>query len=618
MRWYWIIAFLCSVSLLFSGDVTSTSGIIHFDPQNDGVSDMVLNSTGLSIGSSSPNCQLKVCGNAMITGDLVIGAQNSAGSNLHINGSMSWTPQTLSDNSSLANISLALANSNLGNLILSLPNSSSSSNIHGQILQVKKISSSNKVIITGAMIDHYSSIVLESTSTYPYPSIELLNNQGAYYITSISGNIDYGVSSDNLALWWPLDSISGGITHDVSHMGRHGYVMPNTNVTGQLGNSLYLNGIDNYVEIISDAATNLTGYFSLSAWVKRANTGSMMLLSKKNDWNLAGGYELELQNNYLRFLGGSTDVWADSNQSITWGNTWQHLVFVCETIGVKSYIKFYHNAVDISSGANTTDAVTASSIAMHIGNRTVDNSKDFTGELDELRIFNTALSPSEVGQLYGLSTSVASSNLTAHYSFDSLSGNVVPLAGGSGQAGTLVPNPGSFTGLVGGPLDQAMNFDGVDDAVEISSIGISGNTTPRTIMAWVKVSTWTNDAGIWHTGYPSNNVDFSLELSSAPGTITLNTWGNDQNFNLTGASSDWHHITAVFDGTTNTVYVNGTSQLSYACSYGSGFADNGISIGKPRAAGQGGAYFHGQIDDVRVYNKALSSNEIFHIYNLGL
>jgi hypothetical protein len=606
-----------SISWLFTSyaNVVSTTGTIQFDVQEDQSHEMVLNSTGLGIGVNSPSANLHVKGNALVNEVLNVGSSTLGSSNLNIHGSMGMSPASVSTNISLGDSSLVLADSSAGNLILLLPNASSSSNVSGQVFNIKKTSTSNNVIIAGAPIDGRDSLTLRAAGT-ALPSVKLINYNGSYYILSASDNVDYGFASDNLALWWPLDNLSGSQTWDISGSQRHGNIIPNSIVTGKSGNALSLNGNDNYVLVNSDAATNLSGNFSISAWVKRVNSGSMMLLSKKNGWNVDGGYEVELSGGIIRFLGGTVDAWADSN-SVTWGSTWQHIAVVCETFSSTTYVHFYHNGSDISSGDNTTNAVSQSSIAMHIGNRTVDNSVDYTGEIDELRIFNKALSAVEVTQLYGLGTSVASANLTVHYSFDAISGNVIALSGGSGQTGTLTPNPGSATGLGSGVLGSGISLDGVDDAVEISSIGISGNTQHRTVMAWVKVSTWTNDAGVWHTGATSGYQDFSVELTGTPGTMTLNLWGGDTDFNLSGGSGDWHHIAAVYNGTSFTVYVNGVSASTAAHVFDSGMPDNGITVGKPRASGAGGSYFHGFVDDVRVYNTALIQSNIQLIYSIG-
>ena len=90
-------------------DVTSTSGNLSFDSNDDTISEMNLNSTGLHIGVGTASSQLSVAGNAIISGELGVGGVASS-SNFHLHGSIGFSIHSISANASLDGYSYHLAN----------------------------------------------------------------------------------------------------------------------------------------------------------------------------------------------------------------------------------------------------------------------------------------------------------------------------------------------------------------------------------------------------------------------------------------------------------------------------------------------------------------------------
>lgn len=98
-----ILFFLSLVSYIFA-DVNSVTGTIHFDSNNDSNYEMSLTSTGLGIGTSSPNTNLHLVGNAVITnGSLSIGSQ-SGNSTLFVQGSIGYSVETTNSNLTLGDV----------------------------------------------------------------------------------------------------------------------------------------------------------------------------------------------------------------------------------------------------------------------------------------------------------------------------------------------------------------------------------------------------------------------------------------------------------------------------------------------------------------------------------
>ena len=74
----------------------------------------------------------------------------------------------------------------------------------------------------------------------------------------------------------------------------------------------------------------------------------------------------------------------------------------------------------------------------------------------------------------------------------------------------------------------------------------------------------------------------------------------------------WHLLTGTFDGSTATIYIDGVQKNSTSVTYNTG--SSVLDIGR---AVTGSYYLTGALDDVRVYNRALSSSEVKELYNMG-
>ena len=176
-----------------------------------------------------------------------------------------------------------------------------------------------------------------------------------------------------------------------------------------------------------------------------------------------------------------------------------------------------------------------------------------------------------------------------------------------------------------GKIGQGFNFDGVDDYVNAGDIGAIDGVSVLTISAWVKKNIVAKNMGIVNkeTG-GTNDIDMSYS-SSGRWSIELGN-GADTNayVNITNDTS-WHNMIIVFNGggSGNTdrlqAYLDGVKQsLTYLggtmpATTPSNAAN--FEIGKLTQAS--GWDFLGLIDEVRIYNIALSAEETKKLYNMG-
>ena len=200
---------------------------------------------------------------------------------------------------------------------------------------------------------------------------------------------------------------------------------------------------------------------------------------------------------------------------------------------------------------------------------------------------------------------VAPPGLVAAYGFDETSGTTTADSSGNALTGTL-------SGAVrntGGKFGGALSFDGVNDWVTVNDAAPLHLTTGMTLEAWVRPTALTG----WRT------VIIKEQAADLAYALYANTGANWPTGNVfTGAEEEargtaqvalntWTHLAATYDGATLRLYVNGTQVATRAVT--------GALASSTRALRFGGnaiwsEWFKGLLDEVRVYNRALTAAEV--------
>jgi len=144
-----------------------------------------------------------------------------------------------------------------------------------------------------------------------------------------------------------------------------------------------------------------------------------------------------------------------------------------------------------------------------------------------------------------------------------------------------------------------LSFDGNDDRIQsINTVGISG-TTPRSLEIWTRFnSTDTSPMDIVNWGDPTSDNAFGLRVVNQQLYFYEgNTRSTNTNFQP--HLNQWSHFALTYDGTTVKIYANGVPIFTQNVS--SSVTDTPLNIGNP---------LDGEVDEVRVWNKALSQSEI--------
>lgn len=196
-------------------------------------------------------------------------------------------------------------------------------------------------------------------------------------------------------------------------------------------------------------------------------------------------------------------------------------------------------------------------------------------------------------------------------------------AGGSLGA---AQNTTSVPGALNDPADTGFGFDGASSSVSFDPSKF-GQPPSVTIETWVKINSTKPSGGI-HFLLTDSSSDFSngFTLSVNDADKPSVDFEGATELDLTASSAlphgTWAYVVATFDGSNNTgaLYVNGTQNTSGNLSGGINYQSNGgLLLGKQyKSSNQSTRYLDGALDEVALYNRALTSVEIQAHYQAGL
>jgi len=210
-------------------------------------------------------------------------------------------------------------------------------------------------------------------------------------------------------------------------------------------------------------------------------------------------------------------------------------------------------------------------------------------------------------------------SLVAHWKLDETEGLDVADSSGYGNHGTLIGMDGTewTSGMVGGALEFTGGSAGTPKYVEFDDVSSLQLSDSATISAWVKMNEGNADVYMGIAGKLTSGFYRGFALVRHSSNV-FRLWCDDGEGNLAGhdASSDdtytdteWHHLVGVMDNGTSTLYVDGAKQTKEGSI---DLHDSGTyaHIGKQYSDESSHRYWNGLIDDVRIYYRALSAQEI--------
>jgi len=213
----------------------------------------------------------------------------------------------------------------------------------------------------------------------------------------------------------------------------------------------------------------------------------------------------------------------------------------------------------------------------------------------------------EVGVANAISPPVIDQDhLVLWFRFDEGNGTTVYDFSGNGNNGTIYGANWTV-----GRYGYALSFDGVDDYVEVPDSESLNITKEITITAWIKLTDGGDRSTVdYIVGKRKQYVIFQNDAKYSIEGCIINSTGAvffTGRFYLTNLPNpdDWHFIAVIYDGSELSLWVDGVKRKSVSASGDIAVTTNPLSIGK---------YLLGAIDEVRIYNRALSPEEIKAMY----
>ena len=392
--------------------------------------------------------------------------------------------------------------------------------------------------------------------------------------------------------------------------------------TGVFGQAGSFNG-SSEIDLNTSSLINNKSQITISTWVKFDNLNTQNFLVYQNDVNGSnqefGFYDYGFGIIYFQpDCSTSNNRGYLSNTGLYVSNQWVHIVMVFDGIetGNSNRLKAYINGAEVSLTYDGTIPSTTGTPAqnLHLGGRGRSGS-ELNGSLDQVRIFNEALTPLEVEALYTEELCICDGTVdtlqilgdTSCIATYQLDGNANDLSGN--YSGT--PTDVSY-GV--GEFDLAGVFNGSSSRINLNS-SVIGTNNNFTINVWIKTANSSQDCFI----ISSNDGGTGWYQMSASGTETAKVYA------YRGANVEFGNITDIFNG--NWRMLTMTFDNSYVVkAYLDGvFVNQGTGTAIPnspdnlmigcRRSSSPEIFFDGSIDQVRIFNKALSSSEVTTLYN---
>jgi len=298
------------------------------------------------------------------------------------------------------------------------------------------------------------------------------------------------------------------------------------------------------------------------------------------------------------------DMDSGGNNSLPIGE-WTHFVMVHD--GEKD--KIFFNGV-LMNERNSPGALDKTKHPLGIGFDPIDGGSYFDGAFDDVQIYNTALSNAEIAALYDAQNQAPTvgGNLVAHYAF---SGNSRDETAYSNHASASVPGKDRF-----GKANKAAAFDG--EFTEVKADNSPQLNSPQTTVAfWVRPNSLpgNGEAFLLSFGGWQERWKISLPPHGKPVWTTNHTNGISDMDSGDGNAlevGEWTHVAMVHDGLKNLIYMDGA--LVAQKDVVGNLNNTTRSFGMGYNPIDGGNWFDGLLDEVQVYNTALSAAEIAALY----
>jgi len=277
-------------------------------------------------------------------------------------------------------------------------------------------------------------------------------------------------------------------------------------VTNEVNRTLSLDGVNDYIDFENTLAVGST--YTMEGWFNSSNGSTQDLIALTEGESNSHYALVELQSNgQLRFLhrspagtGGGTNIYSGSDYN---DGQWHHVAAVKNASGLTLYVD------GIQEGTATDSSAIEDNVDLTIGQISpVNSARSFSGKLDEIRIWNTARTETEVQDNLNVTLDGDESGLVGYWNFDSDTNDSTDILdlSGSGNEGTLINGNGDniFADLqvTTSSTDSTFSDQTFDLPISSTVVNISFDPSdPDSVLT-------TSEAG--------DSAEFGVRLATAP------------------------------------------------------------------------------------------------------
>ena len=412
--------------------------------------------------------------------------------------------------------------------------------------------------------------------------MSLTDNLVAYY--KLDGNSNDSVGSNN--------GTDTSITYGSSY--------------GKINQGASFNGSSSYINTGSGYGISGSGSFTMSAWIKGSVISSNHCIAGFGTGTTGRGITFDVRSSkiYADFY-ATTSVSGTTTLST---GTWYFATLTYDGTNMRLYL---NGSLEATSSAITANVLIGSQI---IGRAFWTSGNFFNGYLDEIGIWSRALSADEVSQLYNSGRGNAypltdTPSLYGGVAYYKLDGNSNDSVGSNNGTDTSISYSSSY-----GKINQGASFNGSSSRIAIAHNSVFNITSAITLLAWIKT---TSTGGNQILCKYDDSFYFAVNGSTFNSGKIQMYLNNVSSGWLTGGTvndGNWHFVVGTYDGSTIKLYIDGSLSTSVSASGSIQTGSNPVEIGTRTAISY---YFNGDIDEIGIWSRALSSTEVSELYNSG-
>jgi hypothetical protein len=453
----------------------------------------------------------------------------------------------------------------------------------------------------------------------------------AFIAISIQAQVPNYVPSNGLVAYYPFSGNANDMSGSANNGTINGNIVPTSDRFGNSNSAFSFPGSStSFINVSQNSSfSNFSEGFTLSAWyLSNVSSNPGRVISLGNTDACGFGFHFSgfsttgavIQTNCSSAYG----VWSNAitNQSI---NTWYHLVLSVDFNNGKWFIM--QNGIQIASGITATKPTLPLDLtgkSFNIGRKSVSAFDAWNGKIDDIGIWNRALTENEITALYQskeykLPSYLPSNGLVAFYPFN---GNANDMSGygNNGSVNGATPSADRF-----GNENAAYKLDGINDYILVSNKS-QLNFNKGTISFWLKTSSNAlmqplkkinySDASGEQFGFTINNSKNHFDVKQNSNCVAGKGWLLANSTSPIN-NNQWRHIVGIIDSNIIKFYADGILISQSALSQvGSDVCTGDINIGRNWSSYP--EWFDGLIDDVAIWNRALIDDEIKGLFEANI